>query len=156
MQPRFQTYRLAYQLSKASNQGTEYKMRKVKSKVEICKLPSTTLVFLLRYREALKLPPSPRWSPSQGIPRKGEAPDRVTPWIAPVLPHVQVGLWCAFRQASLGPLPTVFTIKLPAEPSRALFPSVHGDGHTTSSVGVVSQDYKPRRCIRTVHASTFG
>jgi hypothetical protein len=41
-------------------------MRKLKSKVEICKLPSMTLVFLLRYREARKLPPSPRWSPSQG------------------------------------------------------------------------------------------
>ena len=41
-------------------------MRKLKSKVEICKLPSTTLVFLPRYREAHKLPPSPRWSPSQG------------------------------------------------------------------------------------------
>ena len=40
-------------------------MRKLKSKVEINKLPSTTLVFLSRYREACKLPPSPRW-----IPRK--------------------------------------------------------------------------------------
>jgi hypothetical protein len=134
----------------------EYKIQKVKSKVEICKLPSMTPVFLPRYREALKLSPSPRWSPSQGIPRKGEAPDRVTLWIAPILPHAQVGLWCAFRQASLRLLPTIFTIKLLAEMSRALFPSVHGGGHTTSSVGVVSQDYKPRRCISTVHASTFG
>ena len=41
-------------------------MRKLKSKVEIYKLPSMTLVFLLRYRETLKLPPSPHWSPSQG------------------------------------------------------------------------------------------
>jgi hypothetical protein len=146
MQPRFQTYRLAYQLSKVSNLGTEYKMRKVKSKVEICKLSSTTPVFLPRDREALKLPPSPRWSPSQGIPRKGQAPGRVTPWIAPVLPHAQVGLRCAFRQASPGPLPAVFTIKLPAEPPRALFPLVHGGGHTTSTVGVISQDYKPHRC----------
>jgi hypothetical protein len=105
MQPRFQTYRLAYQLSKASYLGTEYKTRKVKSKVEICKLPSTTLVFLPRYREVLKLPPSPRWSPSQGIPRKRQAPGRVTPWIAPVLPHAQVSLWCAFSQAYPRPLP---------------------------------------------------
>jgi hypothetical protein len=156
MQPRFQTYRLAYQLSKASNLGTEYKMRKVKSKVEICKLPSMTPVFLPRYREVFKLPPSPRWSPSQGIPRKGQAPGRVTPWIAPVLPHAQVGLWCAFWQASPGPLPAVFTIKLSAEPPRALFPSVHNDSHTTSSVSVVSQDYKPRRYTSTVHTSTFG
>ena len=87
--------------------------------------------------------PSPRWSPSQGIPRKGQAPSRVTPWIAPGLPDAQVGLWCAFRQASPGPLPAVFTIKLPAEPSRALLPSVHGGGHTINVVGVISQDYKP-------------
>ena len=31
--------------------------------------------------------PSPRWSPSQGIPRKGQTPGRVTPWIASGLPH---------------------------------------------------------------------
>ena len=31
-------------------------MRKLKSKVEICKLPSTTPVFLPGYREARKLP----------------------------------------------------------------------------------------------------
>ena len=61
-------------------------MRKLKSKVEICKLPSMTMVFLLRYREARKLPPSPRWSPSQGIPCKGQAPGRVTPWIASAFP----------------------------------------------------------------------
>ena len=36
--------------------------------------------------------PSPRWSPSQGIPRKGQAPGRITPWIASGLPHAQVGL----------------------------------------------------------------
>ena len=44
--------------------------------------------------------PSPRWSPSQGIPRKGQAPGRITPWIASGLPHTQVGLRRAFRQAS--------------------------------------------------------
>ena len=77
-------------------------MRKLKIKVEICKLSSTTLVFLLRYQEARKLPPSPRWSPLQGIPRKGQAPSRVTLWIASGLPHVQVGLRRAFWQASPG------------------------------------------------------
>ena len=46
--------------------------------------------------------PSPRWSNSQGIPRKGQAPSRVTPWIASGLPHAQVGLRRAFRQASPG------------------------------------------------------
>jgi hypothetical protein len=51
-------------------------MQKLKSKVEICKLQSMTLVFLPRYREACKLSPSPRWSPSRGIHRKGQAPGR--------------------------------------------------------------------------------
>jgi hypothetical protein len=69
----------------------------------ICKLPLTTLVFLPRYREARKLPSSPRWSrPSQGSPCKGQAPGHVTPWIALDLPHVQVGLRRAFQQASPG------------------------------------------------------
>ena len=113
-------------------------MRKLKSKVEICKLPLMTLVFLPRYREARKLPPSPRWSPSQGpSSRLGNSMD------SPGLPHTQVGLWCAFRQASPRPLPAVFTIKLPAEPPWALFPPVHGGGHTINAVGVISQDYNP-------------
>ena len=129
-------------------------MRKLKSKVEICKLPSTTLVFLPRYREARKLLPSPRWSPSQGIPHKGQSPSRVTPWIALVLSHAQVGLWCAFRQASPRTLPAVFTIKLLAKPSRALFPSVHGGSHTTNAVGMISQDYKTLQCTIMVRAST--
>jgi hypothetical protein len=33
-------------------------------------------------------------------PHKGQAPSRITPWIALGLPHAQVGLRCAFRQAS--------------------------------------------------------
>jgi hypothetical protein len=77
-----------------------------------------TPISLLRYREVLKLPLIPRWSLPQGIPRKGQAPSRVTPWIALGLPHVQVGLRCA----SLGPLHAVFTIKLPIETLWALFP----------------------------------
>ena len=68
----------------------------------MCKLPLTTPVFLPRYREARKLPSSPRWSPSQEIPRKGQASNRVTPWIASGLRHAQVGLRRAFQQASLG------------------------------------------------------
>jgi hypothetical protein len=107
--------------------------------------PWTTPVFLPRYREARKLPPSPRWSPSQGIPRNGQALGPVTPWIASGLPHAQVGLRYAFRQASPILLPAVFAIKLPAKTPWALFPSVYGGSHTTSTVGVVSQDYKPRR-----------
>ena len=67
--------------------------------------------------------PSPRWSPSQGIPSKGQAPGRVTPWIAPGLPHAQVGLRCAFRQASPGPLPAVFTIKASDQNVAGLVPS---------------------------------
>ena len=65
-------------------------MRKLKEQGSDMQTP----VFLPRYREVRKLPPSPRWSPSQGIPRKGQAPGRVTPWIASGLPHAQVGLLC--------------------------------------------------------------
>ena len=55
-------------------------MRKLKSKVEICKLPSMTSVFLPRYREARKLPPSPCWSPSQGpSSRSGNSVDSLGP-----------------------------------------------------------------------------
>ena len=36
--------------------------------------------------------PSPRWSPSQGISRKGQALGWVTSWIASGLLHTQVGL----------------------------------------------------------------
>jgi hypothetical protein len=84
-----------------------------------------------------KLPPSPHWIPSQGSPRKAEALSRVTPWITSGLPHTQVGLRCAFRQASPRSLSAVFTIKLLAETPRTLFPLVHGGGHTTNTVGVV-------------------
>ena len=96
-----------------------------------------TPVFLPRYREALKLP-----LVLIRAPRKGQAPSQVTPWIASGLPHTQVGLHCALQQASPGPLPAVFTIKLLAEPPRVLLPSVYGGGHTTNMVGVISQDYK--------------
>ena len=34
-------------------------------------------------------------------------------------------------------IPAIFTIKLPAEPPRALFPSVYGVGHTKNTVVVV-------------------
>ena len=40
-------------------------------------------------------------------------------------------------------LPAVFTIKLLVKTSWTLFPLVHGGGHTTTTVGVISQDYKP-------------
>jgi hypothetical protein len=101
--------------------------------------------FLPRYREACKLPPGPRWSPSQG-----PSTDRVTPWIALGLFHAQVGLW----QASPRPLPTIFTIKLSAKPQQALFPLVHGGDHTINTVCVDSQDYKPLWCTTLVCAST--
>ena len=116
--------------------------------------PVNDFGILSRYREAHNLAPSPRWSPSQGIPRKGQAPGRVNLWIASGLPHTQVGLRCAFRQAFPRLLPAVFTIKLLAETPRALFPSIHGGSHTTNVVGVISQDYKPLGCTTMVRAST--
>ena len=92
-------------------------MRKLKSKVEICKLLSTTPVFLLRYREACKLPPSPRWSPSQGpSSQSGNSVDSLGP-----SPCASGSLM--YLLASLSwMLSAVFTIKLPAETPRALFP----------------------------------
>jgi hypothetical protein len=54
--------------------------------------PNNDLLFLQRYREARCFPPSPHWCPSQGCPHKDQAPGWVTLWIAPGLPHVQVGL----------------------------------------------------------------
>ena len=69
----------------------------------------------------LKLAPSPYWSLSQESPRKGQAPSQVALWIASGLPHTQVGLRCAFRQVSPGPLPAVFTIKLSAKTSWPCF-----------------------------------
>ena len=113
-------------------------MRKLKSKVEICKLPSTTPVFLPRYREARKLSPSPRWSPSQGSSsRSGNSMD--IPGPSPRASGSPVCLPASLSRM----LPAVFTIKLPAEMPWALFPPVHGGGHTTNAVGVISQDYKP-------------
>jgi hypothetical protein len=38
------------------------------------------------------------------------------------------------KMASLGPLPAVYNIELPAKSPRASFPPVHGGGHTTNAV----------------------
>ena len=109
------------------------KCESLKSKVEICKLSSMTPVFLPRYQEARKLLPSPRWSPSQGPSfRSGNSVDSPRP----------------FQRASGSP------VCLPARLSRTaprrlhyqasdqtvvgLVPSVHGGGHTTNAVGVIS------------------
>ena len=98
-----------------------------------------TLVFLSRYREAHKLPPSPRWSPSQGpSSRSGNSVDSLGP-----SPRASGSLMCLSASLSRM-LPAIFTIKLPAETPRALFPPVHGGGHTRNAVGVISQDFKPK------------
>jgi hypothetical protein len=55
-----------------------------------------------------------------------------------------VSLQCVFWQASPGPLPAIFNIKLLAETLRTMFPPIHGGGHTTKAVGVVSQDLQAR------------
>ena len=115
-------------------------MRKLKGQGRDMQTPVDDSGIFTEVSRSAQASPGPRWSPSQGIPRKGQALGRVTPWIALGLPHVQVGLWCAFSQASPRPLPVVFTIKLSGESPWALFPSVHGGVHTTSMVGVISQD----------------
>jgi hypothetical protein len=99
-----------------------------------------TLVFLSRYQEARKLPPSPLWSP-----HKDQAHDWVTPWIALGFPQAQV----VFEKTSLEPLPAIFTIELSAKPPRASLPLVHGGGHTTNAVGVVLQDTSPSTMVCT-------
>ena len=131
-------------------------MRKLKSEVEICKLPLTTLIFLPRYREARKLPPNPRWSPSQGIPRKGPSfrLDNSMDSFGSS-PRASGSPTCLPGSLSRM-LPAVFTIKLPAETPQALFPPVHGGGHTTNAVDVISQDYKPLRCTTMVAQTPSG
>jgi hypothetical protein len=42
------------------------------------------------------------------------------------------------KMASPRPLPAIFTIELLAKPLQASFPLIHGGGHTTNVVGVVS------------------
>jgi hypothetical protein len=61
---------------------------------------------------------------------KGQAPGRVTPWMALGLTHVQVG----FKMASPRLLSAVFPIELLAKMPRVSFPSVHGGDHTTNVV----------------------
>jgi hypothetical protein len=56
--------------------------------------------------------------------------------------------------ASPGPLVAVFSIELLAKTLQASFPPVHGGGHTTNAVGVVSQDYKPLCYTKMVYTST--
>ena len=93
--------------------------------------------------------PSPRWSPSQGpSSRLGNSMDSLRP-----SPRASGSLTCL--PASLSRmLPAIFTIKLLAKTPWALFPPVHGGGHTTNVVGVISQDYKPLRCTTMVRTST--
>ena len=129
-------------------------MRKLKSKVEICKLPSTTPVFLPMYREARKLLPSPRWRPLARNPSQGSSA-RSSNSVDSLGPSPRTSGSPTCLLASLfWMLPAVFTIKLPAKTPRALFPSVHGGGHTTNAVGVILQDYKPLRCTTMVRVST--
>ena len=78
-------------------------------------------------------PPSPRWSPSQGPScRSGNFVDSLGP-----SPCASGSLTCLLASLSRM-LPTVFTFKLPTETPWALFSPVHGGGHTTNAVGVIS------------------
>ena len=82
--------------------------------------------------------PSPRWSPSQGpSSRSGNSMDSLEP--SPCASGSSTCLPASLSRM----LPAVFTIKLLAKPLLAWFPLVHGAGHTTNMVGMISQDYKP-------------
>ena len=105
-----------------------------------------TPVFFPRYEKVLKLPPSPRWNSSQGpSSRLGNSMDSPSP--SPCASGSLVRLSAGFSQTALRRL----HIKLPTEIPRALFSSVHGGGHTTNVVGVVSQDYKPTKYKHGAH-----
>ena len=88
-------------------------------------------------------------NPSQGpSSRSGNSVDSVGP-----SPHASGSPTCLSASLSRM-LPAVFTIKLSAKTPRALFPLVHGGVHTTTTVGVISQDYKLIRCTTMMCAST--
>jgi hypothetical protein len=53
-------------------------------------------------------------------------------------------------------LPIIFTIELPAKMPWASFPLVHGGGHTTITVDVVSQDNAPLGTITMAHTRDEG
>lgn len=59
------------------------------------------------------------------------------------------------NKASLGPINVVFSIELPAKLLHALFPLVYVGSHTTNTVGVISQDYKPLQRLTIVLSSTM-
>ena len=112
-----------------------------------------TPVFLPRYREARKLPlvlvGALARNPSQGpSSRLGNFVDSLGP-----SPCASGSPTCLSASLSWM-LSAVFTIKFPVETPRALFPLVHGGGHTTNVIGVISQDYKLLRCTTMVCAST--
>ena len=127
-------------------------MRKVKGNRDANSC-STMLVFLLRYQEAHKLPlvlvghlaRKPLQGPSS---RSSNSVDSLGP-----SPRISGSPTC-LPTSLFWMLLAIFTIKLLAKTAWALFPLVHGGGHTTNTVGAISQDYKPLRCTTMVHAST--
>ena len=92
------------------------------------------------------------WSSLEPLARPSSRSDNSVDSLRPS-PHTSGSLTCLPTSLNRM-LPAVFTIKLPAETPRALFPLVHNGGHTTNTVGVISQDYKPLRCTTMVCAST--
>jgi hypothetical protein len=128
MQPRFQSYQLAYNLSLERQNINQRKQYKYGSLNEIQKQTLVdALVFLPMYQEPWKVLTNPRWCPYEKRSlREGQAlrQDNYIDSRRPS-PH-----------ANGSPLLAFFVCFFRHEPS---FPSIHGGGHTTGTVGVVSQ-----------------
>lgn len=84
------------------------------------------------------------------MPSQEPSSGKVNQWIALGLLHANG----VSVRASPGSLITVFIIELLAKPPRAPFPPVRGGAHTTNTIGMVSQDYKPLRSSASDSLST--
>ena len=94
----------------------------------------------------------PRWSPSQGILRKGQAPSRGNSVDSPgPSPRASGSLVYLSRTA-----PRCLRYQAFGRNAMGLVPSIHGGGHTTNTVGMVSQDLQTPPSTSTVRVGTFG
>jgi hypothetical protein len=92
-----------------------------------------TPVFFLRYQSSPLV--------LIGAPRKGQASNRVTPWIAPGLPHAQVGLQSSHSCQSFSQIaPHHLHYQASDRNAVGLVPSSTRWHHTTNAVDVVLQD----------------
>jgi hypothetical protein len=102
-----------------------------------------TPAFLPRYPEPCKVPTNPRWCPyAKGSPHEGQAPlsSNSVESCGPSPRASGAPLLAPLGRSLPSPLSS-FRLKTP----RASFPPVHGGGHDTNAVVMVSQDSRPTR-----------